>query len=131
MDKLMIIEGLNQVYSEKRYEGNMRGFEGKTRKTATYAAGAALGAIGPGLVFTYLYRRITDRCRKRCSTNNICFNKCYADACTKVIAQIDAEINKAKQMDDKKKSEKKIKKLQKERIIWVKRLDKYKARSQS
>ncbi len=132
MDKKTINENLNQVMLEKRYSGNLRELEGGMKKFLMYGPVALLLGAGVaylwGALMVYIYRHVTDKCRKSCGSDAQCYNKCYYINCKKVVEIIKSDLKKINTITDPKKRESIKKKLTKELKVWTDRMNKYKER---
>ncbi len=127
MHRNQIMEDLNYVMEKKRYSGKMRDFEKTSGKVMKYGLVTILSG-GSFIVPYAVYRLLTDKCRKTCGTNQVCYNTCYYNASKKVSGKIQEEIKRAnsnKEYTPEKKN-RKIKALRKELSKWEIRASKYK-----
>mgnify|MGYP006899563318 CR=1 FL=1 len=124
MHRNQLVEDLNYIMLEKRYGGKLRDFESLFKKVMMYGVVASITSFGffpIGVMFVYIYRYGTDKCRKACGSNTQCYNKCYYVECEKVISLIQTDIKNLKNITDPSKRKRVEKALRKELEIWVER----------
>jgi len=122
MDKQKIIKDLNYIMLEKRYEGKLRRYDSFFKKLIMYGPIALIlgGGMGYpfGIVMMFIYRYATDKCRKACGSDRVCYNKCYYIQCKQVVETIKKDLKNLKKIEDPKKRLKIEKKLKKELKTW-------------
>lgn len=128
MDKNEIIKKLNYIAEKKRHHSSYRALDRKYKTILKYtpSIASAVAFSSPGIIMAFLYRRYTDKCRKSCGSNKVCYYACYSKATDNVVKNINRELSKAKRIEDKDKRGRTIKKLQKDKVYYSQKSLKFK-----
>jgi hypothetical protein len=128
MDKIDTIKNLNYVMEKRQHHSSYRALDRKYKTVLKYAPsiGSAIAFSSPGILIAFLYRRYSDKCRRSCGKDKVCYYSCYSIATNKVLKDINRQISKAKRIEDKNKREKTIEKLKKDYTYYTQKSLKFK-----